>query len=292
LVPNKSNFPAGLLVGGTDIINIMEEQKLNESQIINNQIVQKEKIVGKWTLLIPLIQIFGCGFLFMLSLGLCGFPGDSIPATCSLGQVIGWVDTIIFFGLPFLVLILLSLKPIPGYKKTGYPLVAFLVGSIVPLLILGYLFQSKYNFNKAQEQIKEQRQDLTNNSLKMENYSIVTEPATNITNHSAQLNLTIKNSVNNILPGGDIGFYFGASKESMKLVPFPANCFDSKGNFVNGSVANGSCYLDLNVLYGNDSKLLFNLSSDTTYYFTGEINNYNSSNSIKRSDIILSFTTL
>jgi hypothetical protein len=108
----------------------MEEQNLKENQIINNQVVQKKKIIGKWTFFIIPIEIwcimlnFGVLFIFCMA-------GDARGPSCSIGEVIGNFFMIIFYASPFLSLFLFFKKD-SEYNNITYPIITFLVGIIIP----------------------------------------------------------------------------------------------------------------------------------------------------------------
>lgn len=259
----------------------MEEQNFNNNQIINNQVFQKEKNYSEWTFLIPLIQIFGCGFLFLMSLGLCGWPGDGRGSDCALGQRIEHIDIIIFFGLPILVLIFSFLKKKTNHKKIIYPLVNFLISGIIPLLVLGYLFFQNYSYKKEIETSAKIIQDRINSSSKIENYSITTKPATEITNHGAVLNAEVGEFVNGIPPNGNLVFYIGTSKTNMDSIS-GVRCEEYGATYTH-------CDQDLNVRQGEP---ILPLKPNTTYYFTVAIEFYPMGGEIKKDDNILSFTTL
>lgn len=272
-------------------IGLFVQSKRHKKQITDNRFTEKEKMTSKWTVLIPLIQFFGCGFLFMLSLGLCGFPSDSAGPNCGLGKIIGLIDIVILLGLPFLALIFLLLKPIPGYKKVAYPVVTFLVGIIIPLLLLGFFIFQKMSYKSYEKEVKKSKDIIATNraiSLNIENYSITTEPATEITNHGAVLNVDVKKLINGISPDGEIGFYIGLSKTNMEYIG---------GVRCDGfNEANSHCDSDLNIRQGEP---ILPLKPNTTYYFTGAIifHEYKPDGSlidgkIKRSGKVLSFTTL
>ena len=257
----------------------MEEQNLGQDQIINNQVVPKKKIVGKWTLLLPLLQVL-CVFI-VLGSALCGMDAPSSNPFCSL--VVPMLFYSIFI-LPFFSLFLFFIKSTSRYNRITYPIITFLICSVIPLLFFANQFHMQQGFKKTAEKAK----SVLKASLTMENYSITTEPATDITSHSATLNVAIKNLVNNIPPRGDFGFYLGSSKTKMDLIL--GDFCDNRLNLIDGF-----CSLDLSIRGGEP---MLPLSPHTTYYFSGaiifyeELPNGGTEEHIKKSDIILSFTTL
>lgn len=111
-------------------------------------------------------------------------------------------------------------------------------------------------------------------SKKKENYSIVTLPAINITKNSAVVSAKTINSQNNISPNGLSYFLYGTSKDHMNLT---TSTYSFSVNSPYSVTLNG-------------------LLSNTKYYFTGAIDfnsgDEHSPENIKRSDNVLTFTTL
>lgn len=239
-----------------------------------------KKIFSRWTFLIPTIQ-FLC-ILFFLLIPRLGFFLLIFPEKILSGIVVILFATIIVLAILPLAFFFI---PVPGYTRFTYPLITFLVGLIIPVLIFSFFSGNivTYFINKNQtreiEQYEKQAHDKViekaySDAEKAGKYSIVAKPATNITTHSVQLNAYISNSEDDIPPYPLPYFIYGLSKDNLDLIS------------VNNKKTSLGAYL-VNI---------DNLSPNTTYYFRAVIDFdpvLNPGDTYKKiSAEILSFTTL
>ncbi len=142
-----------------------------------------------------------------------------------------------------------------------------------------------------EEQLDVEKQNIIEGS-KMENFSIITKPATKITSESAWMNFSIKNIKGKIPPVGEPGFYLGTSKSNM-VYSSALNCISGNANNIYKSISRTSSAIC------SDGRA--SLIPKTTYYFQGAFDfrtaeqllaNEDDETGIKKSDVILSFTTL
>jgi len=164
------------------------------------------------------------------------------------------------------------------------------------LPIFQELQKAKQDALDKQKQVYEEQLNVEKQNMiqgrKMENFSIITRPATKITSDSAWMNFSIKNIKNKIAPVGEPGFYLGTSKTNM-VYNSALNCMSGNANNIYKTISlTGSAMCS-----DGRSALL----PKTTYYFQGAFDfrtaeqllaNEGDETGIKKSDVILSFTTL
>lgn len=234
------------------------EQNFTENQIKNNQIEQKIKIIGKWTILIPLIQLM-CVILVYLGLFMCGFPGDSELSTCYIGGGLSlfaiWLDVL----LPLFIFLLIIIKNDKKYHTLAYAFITLVIGLLIPLFVLKIPFSNPISsYIIKQKEIKEEQKlydmgfgerkmrEKSIEGQKIENFSMIIDKVTDVTSSSATLNVSIINSVDkNMGPSGAVYFIYGLSENDLSFSTVPS-----------GGVSTG--------VY---SWPIFNLKNNTKYYY-------------------------
>lgn len=248
-----------------------------ENQVTNSQPLEKRKIISKWTFLIPLAQILSIVILFFF-LSTLAFAPSIAPVA-----YLAYFFVFVIFAPPILLFII-WLVPIKKYSTLSYFPIMFVVSFVVPVLVLcrqpfvDYMQhknsikeeQRLYELGYGEKRMQEEREAAN----KIENYSVATMPATNVTETSVTLNGVITNTANTIPPANLPHFLYGTSKEKLNNISTRGISFRVIGPF---------------------SSPVINLQPHTTYYYKAVLD-FNATpkpeNNQRLNGDILSFTTL